>query len=222
MDKVTTHKKIKTFPNQKPLMNREVRHQLKARDAAFRSGDREAYSSARANLRKGIYLAKLAHKQNIKEHFNSSDPWSMWQGIQTITDYKPPNSTPPHSSPSVPNELNNLYARFDCKNKELPLKADLTRDDLPLTLSTSDVCLTVSKVNARKAAGPDGIPGHVLRACAEQLADVFTDIFNLFFAHATVPTIFKTSTLELVPKHSYASALNDFRPVALTPSLPSP
>ncbi|KAI4890805.1 hypothetical protein NFI96_030933, partial [Prochilodus magdalenae] len=46
VDRVTSHKTI-TFPNQKPWMNREVRLLLKARDAPFRSGDREAYSSAR-------------------------------------------------------------------------------------------------------------------------------------------------------------------------------
>lgn len=71
---VTTHKTVKLFPNQKPWMNKEVRFLLKARDAAFRSGDQEAYSSARSNLRKGISRAKLHYKKRIEEHFNSSDP----------------------------------------------------------------------------------------------------------------------------------------------------
>lgn len=217
VSRVTTHKKIKIFPNQKPWMNREVRLLLKARDAAFRSGDREAYSSARANLRKGICQAKLTHKQKIEEHFNSSDPRRMWQGIQSITDYKPPNSVPPSSSASLPDELNHFYARFDQNNKEISLKAVHQPSELPLTLSTSDVYSTLCKVNARKAAGPDGIPGRVLKACAEQLAEVFTDIFNLSLAQTTVPTIFKTSTIVPVPKHSTASVSNDFRPVALTP-----
>ncbi len=45
------------------------------------------------------------------------------------------------------------------------------------------------RVNIRKAVGPDGIPGRVLKACAFQLAGVFTDIFNLslslWFPHAS-------------------------------------
>ena len=53
-----THKTGKLFPNQKPWMIKEVCLLLKARDAAFRSGDQEAYSSARSNLRKGISRAK--------------------------------------------------------------------------------------------------------------------------------------------------------------------
>ncbi len=33
-------------------------------------------------------------------------------------------------------------------------------------------------MNVRKAAGPDGITGRVLRSCADQLAGLFTSIFN--------------------------------------------
>lgn len=104
---------------------------------------------------------------------------------------------------------------------EVSLKGDLPPGELPLTLSISDVkndaqmLSTLSKVNAWKAAGPDGIPGRVLRACAEQLAVVFTNIFNLSLGEAAVPTSFKTTTIVPVPKHSTASALNDFCPVAL-------
>ncbi|KAK1790663.1 hypothetical protein P4O66_014520, partial [Electrophorus voltai] len=38
----------------------------------------------------------------------------------------------------------------------------------------------------RKAAGSDGICGRVLKACADQLAPVFTDIFNLSLTHGII------------------------------------
>ncbi len=47
------------------------------------------------------------------------------------------------------------------------------------------------RMNIRKAVGPDGIPGRVLRACAFQLARVFTDIFNLSLSLSVVPSCFK-------------------------------
>ncbi|XP_072105251.1 uncharacterized protein [Mobula birostris] len=78
-------------------------------------------------------------------------------------------------------------------------------------------CLRHPEQGVRKAAGPDGIPGRVLRVCAGQLARVFTDIFNLSLAQAVVPTSFKIATIVPVQKHSTAMGLNDFRPVALTP-----
>ncbi|KAI4872906.1 hypothetical protein NFI96_001928 [Prochilodus magdalenae] len=198
-------------------MNREVRLLLKARDSAYRSGDQEAYSLARANLRRGISKAKHCYKQRIEEHFNSSDPRRMWQGIRTITDYKPSSTAPHTNGASLSDELNHFYARFDRGNKVIFSKMDLPPGEQPLTLSTTDVCHTLRRVSARKAAGPDEVPGRVLKACAEQLAGVFTDIFNLSLAQAVVPTIFKTATIVPVPKHPTASTLNDFRPVALTP-----
>ena len=75
----------------------------------------------------------------------------------------------------------------------------------------------LSRTKAHKAAGPDGIPGRVLRACAGELAGVLTDLFNLSLARAVVPACFKSTTIVPVPKSSTPACLNDYRPVALTP-----
>ena len=185
---------------------------------AFSSGDARAYSSSRANLKRGIKAARHCYKLRIEEHFKSnSDTRRMWQGIQAITDYKPANISPPSSDASLPDELNHFYGRFDRENREQVIKAVLPADHQPLTLSPFNVCAALSRTNARKAAGPDGIPGRVLRACAVQLTEVWTDIFNLSLAQAVVPVCLKTSSIVPVPKHSTAASLNDFRPVALTP-----
>lgn len=72
-------------------------------------------------------------------------------------------------------------------------------------------------MNPRKAVGPDGVSPRALKACAEQLAGVYTDIFNLSFKQAVVPRIFKSSVIIPVPKIPDISTLNDCRPVALTP-----
>ncbi|KAI5617008.1 gastrula zinc finger protein XlCGF28.1-like, partial [Silurus asotus] len=214
---VTTQKQIITYPNQKPWMNKEVRLLLKARTTAFRSGDAQAYSTSRANLKRGIKEAKHCYKLKIEEHFSNSDPRRMWQGIQAISDYKPSHSTPAATDVLFLNELNDFYARFERDNKETATKLKLSADHSPIKLSSTDVCNALSRISAHKAAGPDNIPGRVLRACAEQLAGVFTDIFNLSLAQAAVPTCFKCTSIVPVPKHSNPTCLNDYRPVALTP-----
>ena len=61
--------------------------------------------------------------------------------------------------------------------------------DCGLSLSVADVSKIIKLVNLRKAAGTDGIPSRVLRACADQLAGVFTDIFNQSLSRSAVPTI---------------------------------
>lgn len=71
-------------------------------------------------------------------------------------------------------------------------------------------------VNPHKAAGPDGVLGKVLKACADQLSGVLTRIFNTSLKQATVPPCLKTGTIVPVPKKASISSLNDYRPVALT------
>ena len=60
------------------------------------------------------------------------------------------------------------------------------------------------------------IPGHVLRACADQLASVFIDIFNLSLLQSIIPTCFKVTTIVPVPDNSKGNFLNEYRPIALT------
>ena len=72
------------------------------------------------------------------------------------------------------------------------------------------------EVNIHKAAGPDGLPGRVLKACADQLSSVFTDIFNLSLTESVIPTCFKQTTIVPVPKEVKVTCLNDYHSVALT------
>ena len=90
----------------------------------------------------------------------------MWQGIPTITDYKGKQSHVLPSDTSLPDKLNYFYARFKASNTEACMRAPVVPDDCVIMLSMADVSKTFKQVNIHKAAGPDGLPGHVLRACA--------------------------------------------------------
>ncbi|KAI4882102.1 hypothetical protein NFI96_000102 [Prochilodus magdalenae] len=98
----------------------------------------------------------------------------------------------------------------------LPERAPATADSAPHSVSVADVCKAFKRVNIRKAPGPDGIPGRILKVCAHQLAGVFTDIFNLSLSLSVVPACFKLATIVPVPKTARITTLNDWRPVALT------
>ena len=89
--------------------------------------------------------------------------------------------------------------------------------DCGLSFSVANVSKTFKHVNPRKAAGPDGIPNRMLiRACADQLADVFTGIFNLSLSQSAVPTCFRMATIVPVPKKAKVTELNDYLLMALT------
>jgi hypothetical protein len=96
-----------------------------------------------------------------------------------------------------------------------PRPSSLTKTASPLS-SVSDFSKTFKLVNLRKAAGPDGIPSRVLRAYADQLAGVFTDIFKHSLSQSVVPTCIKMDTIVPVPKKAKVTELHDYRPVALT------
>ena len=98
----------------------------------------------------------------------------MWQGWQTITDYKEKHSRDLPSDTSLPDELNYFYDRFKASNTEACMRASAVLDDCVITLSLANVSKTFKQVNIHKAAGPDRLPGRVLQASADQLASVFT------------------------------------------------
>ncbi len=217
IDDVTVTKTITVRANQKPWLTGEVYRLLKARNAAFRAGDEEGLKTARANLSRGIREAKRKYSRRIAHRFSDSrDTRSLWQGIQTITDYKPPPQTCDSTIPLL-NELNAFFARFEAQNSTTAQKTPPPPGDQVMTLSPDSVRRSLSRINARKAPGPDNIPGRVLRDCAVELTDVFTDIFNISLSQAVVPTCFKATTIIPVPKKSSPSCFNDYRSVAFTP-----
>jgi hypothetical protein len=73
----------------------------------------------------------------------------------------------------------------------------------------------VKQVNIHEVVGPDRLPGCVLRACTDQLASVFTDIFKLSLSESIIPTCFKRTTMVPVPNNTKVTCLKDFRPMAL-------
>ncbi|KAK7910081.1 hypothetical protein WMY93_014765 [Mugilogobius chulae] len=216
INNVTVEKKISCLPNEKPWMNREVKLLLKARDDAFNSKDEGLYSKARSNLKRGIKSAKAAQKDKIESHFREGDPRRVWQGIQHLTNYKGCRRSVNNGDSQLAEELNIFFGRFEKAETGSEHTPPSLTEHPPLTLTTDDVRKVFRKVNPRKATGPDGIPGRVLRDCADQLAEVFCSIFNSSLTACTVPQCFKSALIVPVPKKTSVESLNDYRPVALT------
>ncbi|KAK0154257.1 hypothetical protein N1851_003646 [Merluccius polli] len=121
----------------------------------------------------------------------------------------PPLQTPPTDIGRVEQTPSGIPPR--------PHSTSGANQDRPLSIMKGEVYRSFKRINTRKAAGPDGIPGRVLKACAYQLAEVFTDIFNQSLSLSSVPTCLKTSTIIPIPKQQKVTGLNDWRPIALTP-----
>ena len=68
---------VRTFPNQKPWVNGEVSSALKARTAAYHSGDPCEYKIARCELRKTIKLAKRQYREKVESYYTGSNTRDM-------------------------------------------------------------------------------------------------------------------------------------------------
>eukprot|EP00061_Rhincodon_typus_P008972 g32058.t1 len=117
---------------------------------------------------------------------------------------------------SLPDMLNAFYVPFK-QNASGTVTSAPTAPDTPVpSVTTTDVRSVFLGVNPRKAMGPDGGRGQALRSCVDQLAEVFTEIFNLSLLQAKVPICFKKTTIIPIPKKAHAVCLNDHLPMTLT------
>ena len=78
----------------------------------------------------------------IEYYYTGSDARLMWQGLQTITDYKGKHSHELPSDTSLPDELNHFYDPFEASNTEACMRASAVPDDCVITLSVADVSTT--------------------------------------------------------------------------------
>ncbi len=205
---------IRTFSNQKPWVDRSIR------DAV----NHERVQSIVLCSPTCSKSRKLQYRERIESHFQLNDSRCMWQGLKTICSSRNKfwKKIEVRADPLLAKELNTFYGRFECNGASATLSicasgsSRQSSDDHVITVSEDEVRRELKRVNVRNAARPDGTTGRVLRSCADQLAGLFTSIFNESLSTSVVPTPFKKSVIIPVPKNSKPSCLNDYRPVALT------
>ena len=146
---------LSTYPNQKPWVTGNICTEIKARVTAFkeRETNPDAYKKCRYTLWLTIKQAKHQYRTKIESYYTGSDTHRMWQGLQTITDYK---WIPSHELPtdtSLTDKLNAFYAHFEVWKTEPYLRAPAVPDNSVITLSVAEVSKTFKQVNINKAAG---------------------------------------------------------------------
>ncbi|KAK3550646.1 hypothetical protein QTP70_002344 [Hemibagrus guttatus] len=213
-----------TFNNDKPWFTAKLRHLRQAKDDVFRNGDRVLYNQARNTLNTEIRVAKRSYAKKLENQFSSNDPASVWKGLKDITNYKTPFPST-EANQQLAEDLNEFYCRFETasltphapsENLNTPSKPPPPPPPPALWISEDDVRQIFLKQKGRKAPGPDGVTPACLKTCAEQLAFIFSQIFNRSLELCEVPACFKRSTIIPIPKKSKITGLNDYRPVALT------
>ncbi len=213
-----------TYNNDKPWFTAKLRQLRQAKEDAYRKGDKVLYKQAKYTLEKEIRVAKRNYSGKVKNKFSSRDSASVWKDMKDITSYKTPSPSNLENQ-QLADDLNEFYCRFEQTPHTRPEHLStqpLTPPATPLSptpalkISEDDMHQVFRKNKRRKSPGPDGVKPVCLKSCADQLAPIFTQIFNRSLELCEVPSCFKRSTIIPVPKKPKITGLNDYRPVAIT------
>lgn len=106
----------------------------------------------------------------------------LWQGLHAVTAYKVKLDNIIGSNASLPQCI--LFGIAG--NEIMPFRLTATGATVPV-VTNADIRCAFLRMNMRVATDLDGVTNPVLRACADQLAGVFTDIFSLSLLYSEVP-----------------------------------
>ena len=219
-DNVVQSEEVRIYSNNKPWITKELKKCLNEKKVAFLQGNEHKVKELGKEFRRKAKIAKIEYKNKVEDRFLGGNVREAWKGLNTMMGRGlQQKRIQCDDAATFANDLNVFYARFDVHdfNKECDdLCSPLLSTSEQATILESDVASCFARINPRKAAGPDGLGGRVLRQCSVQLSCVFKRLFQLFLNTHFVPRTWRTSTIIPVPKKANAKALNDYRPVALT------
>ena len=219
-------KTTKIFPNNKPWITKRVKEIINRKKLVYARKDRDQFKTIQKELRSIIRIERENYRRKIEKHFTMNNMKKVWTSMKLMSGYSCKNksvSSLPEPTMDYADNLNTFYNRFNCHDFSVELEN--VKDQLKLisenqeqTFQTTEdqVRSLFNKVNPNKAVGPDSISPRILKLCSNQLAKIFSVIFNMCFSSQTVPAVWKKSCIVPVPKKNVITCMNDLRPVALT------
>ena len=197
----------------KPWMTPILKLLIDKRWRAFREGNWAAYIHYKAKVSTEIKNAKRIWCQK-----KLKSPRGLWSVVNSLrgTHSKDPWQRLLSEHGDLKTLVMNVTAEF-YRN----YNADVDVDLLPLTgktwnfsISPENVFQHLSRLNLRKAIGPDQIPPFLLKVGADFLCQPLAEIFNFSIVTETFPALFKHAHVCPIPK-SPLPGLGDFRPISL-------
>ena len=113
-----------------------------------------------------------------------------------------------------------LLAKSHCDQFVRALSTKPSGEPFPemnnIIISEEGVKKQLSSLNPHKATGPDGLPAHVLKECAHEIAPYLTLIFQKSLQEGNVPEDWKKACVAAVFKKGDRHSAANYRPVSLT------
>ncbi|KAI2650995.1 putative RNA-directed DNA polymerase from transposon BS [Labeo rohita] len=192
--------------------NSQRLHLCQAKEDAYRKEDRVLYNQTRNTLNKEIRVAKRTYAKKFLVHFKRTS-----FSVERSESHHKLQDTKQLANQQLAEDLHEFYCRFETPHtrsdylfsQPVTPPASPLSPPPPLKISENDMHQVFRKNKRRKAPAS-------LKTCADQLAPIFSQIFNRSLELCEVPSCLKRSTIIPVPKKTKITGLNDYRPMALT------
>ena len=86
----------------------------------------------------------------------------------------------------------------------------------PIKVGRAGVLKLLLNLKPNKATGPDGIPGNLLRMVADEIADVYTLLFQASLDQGCLPSDWKRANVVPIFKKGDRGRVENYRPISLT------
>ena len=106
-------------------------------------------------------------------------------------------------------DANDKHADTVLQGPSIPPMPDIIFD-------VSGIAKLLGNINPKKAHGPDALPCRLLKELAEELAPVFTDLFQRSYDSGILPSVWKMANVTPVYKKGPVYEASNYRPVSLT------
>ncbi len=144
---------VRTFPNQKPWVDRTIRDAVNKRTAAYNeallSGEHERVQASCYALRRAVSAAKHRYKERIESHFQLNASRRMWQGLRTICAFGNKILRGGECRSVAGRRVKHLnYGRFDCNGGSATLPSSVSGSSRQ---ESENHVITVSEDEVRRA-----------------------------------------------------------------------
>ena len=213
----------------KPWVTDDFCRLVRQRQYAWTSGDMAKYRALRNRVnRLSITLRKrfcLKRIQNLRRC--NANNW--WRETKRLTGQSNKSDLAGLAASQCDGDLQQLSEIINSSLRQVsadlrPLKTNqiLPCQNVPsqFIIFPEEVYSRLTRINMRKAPGPDGLPNWILKEFAFTLADPICSIFNASVRQCTMPTVWKSANVVPIPKvKPTLSVDSDLRPISLTPTL---
>jgi len=123
-------------------------------------------------------------------------------------------------SSSKANILNDQFSNVFNKNEDkssIPNKGPSLHPNMSnITITENGVKKLLNNLNPHKATGPDDVPARLLKEIAEEIAPVFTNLFQASLNQGKIPRNWKTANVIPAFKKGNKAKPENYRPISLT------